>query len=404
MTNESKEDPMRNFSALLLLLFSLCFVPLAHAEFPWPDECEISDRTGEEKDITLTCMPDVAVGYPEWNHMLVVYAHGYVPPQASLALPEEELTVDYQGVPTTVPAILMSQGFAFATTSYSKNGYAVESGGDDLNALVAAFKVAHPQTGPVLIVGASEGALIATMLLERFPQIYAGGLAIAGPLAGMPYQIKYLGDFRVVFDYFFFPSVLPGPFGERDEQDYSLPEWDELAEKVTEDIVDDFAEGGDHVRQLFQVTRAAQDPSNPQDSALETALSVLRYSILGKNDLLDTANGQPFNNRQTLYLGADDNLSLNLHVERVKSDKRAEKYVEKFYKPTGYLQRPLVTIHNMADGVVPFRHELLYWAKALFTGSGKYLTVIPVPRYGHAALATEELLYAFGVLVTKVTN
>ncbi len=386
---------MRRFSALLLLLFSLCFVAPANAQIPWPVGCE--DGTGERGDITLTCVPD------EWNHMLVVYAHGYVPPQLDPTLPEEELTVDYLGVPTTVPAILMQQGFAFATTSYSKNGYAVEAGGDDLNALVAAFKVAHPQTGPVLIVGASEGALIATMLLERFPQIYHGGLAIAGPLGGMPYQIKYLGDFRVVFDYFF-PELLPVPFGERDSQNYDFNDWFNFATGVAEAIDYDLNNGGNLIRQLFRVTWAAQDSSALQASTLETALSVLRYSILGKNDMLDTANGQPFNNRQTLYLGADDNLSLNLHVERVKSDKRAEKYVEKFYKPTGYLQRPLVTIHNTADGVVPFRHELLYWAKAVSTGSGRYLTVIPVPRYGHAALTTDELLGAFSLLIAKVTN
>jgi pimeloyl-ACP methyl ester carboxylesterase len=83
----------------------------------------------------------------------------------------------------------------------------------------------------VLIVGASEGALIATMLLERFPQIYAGGMAIAGPLAGMPYQIKYLGDFRVVYDYFF-PGLLPVPFGERDAEDYDLHDWTNFATDV----------------------------------------------------------------------------------------------------------------------------------------------------------------------------
>jgi hypothetical protein len=129
---------------------------------------------------------------------------------------------------------------------------------------------------------------------------------------------------------------------------------------------------------------------------------VLRYSILGKNDLLDTADGQPFTNRRTWYLGAYDNLSLNLLVERVSSDKAAVKYVKKFYTPTGRLQRPLVTIHNTGDGIVPFRHEILYWLRTLSAGSAKYLTVIPVPRYGHAAISAEELLGAFSLLVAKV--
>jgi hypothetical protein len=131
-SNGLEENPMRSLSALLFLLLPLWFVTPATADVSWPDGCEIA--TGKRGDITLTCMPD------QWNGSLVVYAHGYVPPQLELALPEEELTVDYQGGETTVPAILMQQGFAFVTSSYSKNGYAVEQGGADLNALVASFK------------------------------------------------------------------------------------------------------------------------------------------------------------------------------------------------------------------------------------------------------------------------
>ncbi len=384
---------MKRLYVLLLLLLPLCLVSAVAAEVSWPIGCV--EANGARGDLTLTCVPD------QWQGALVVYAHGYVPPQFPLALPTEELTVEYQGMETTVPALLMQQGFAFATSSYSKNGYAVEQGGADLNALVASFKAVYPAAGPILIVGASEGALIATMLLERYPQVYAGGMAIAGPLAGMPYQIKYLGNFRVVFDYFF-PSLLPVPFGARDSEDYDLNDWYSFAMTVSGAMTADLDGEGDLTRQLFKVTRAAQDPADLQASTLETALSVLRYSILGKNDLLDTADGQPFSNRRTWYRGADRNLQLNLLVERVNSDKAAVRYVQKFYQPTGRLQRPLVSIHNTADGIVPFRHEVLYWLRTLAAGSAKHLTVIPVPRYGHAALTAEELLGAFSLLVAKI--
>jgi hypothetical protein len=205
----------------------------------------------------------------------------------------------------------------------------------------------------------------------------------------------------VVFDYFF-PGLLPRPFGERDNDDYDLNDWVNFAMGAAGAITDDLDSGGNLTRQLFKVTSAAQDPADLQASTLETALSVLRYSLLGKNDLLDTADGQPFNNRRTWYLGADRNLPLNLLVERVNSDLPAVRYVKHYYQPTGRLKRPLVSIHNTADGIVPFRHEVLYWLRAISVGSARHLTVIPVPRYGHANITAEELLGAFSLLVTKV--
>src|SRR5215510_5724478 len=58
-----------------------------------------------------------------WNGQLVVYAHGYEAPQAPLALPLDELTLpDGNGQPVFTPAVLLARGFAFATTSYRKNG------------------------------------------------------------------------------------------------------------------------------------------------------------------------------------------------------------------------------------------------------------------------------------------
>jgi hypothetical protein len=73
----------------------------------------------------LTCIP--ASGF---NGDLVMYAHGYVAPQLPLALPEEELGPFVDIIP-----LLNSQGFAFATTSYSANGYVIETADEDLMAL-----------------------------------------------------------------------------------------------------------------------------------------------------------------------------------------------------------------------------------------------------------------------------
>ena len=105
--------------------------------------------------------------------------------------------------------ILLSKGFAFATTSYSKNGYAVEQAGADLKDLANYFNDEVAETSMILLIGASEGASVAQMLIEGEEDLFDGGLAMCGPVAGMPYQINRIGDFFVIFDYLF-PDVFDG--------------------------------------------------------------------------------------------------------------------------------------------------------------------------------------------------
>ena len=120
-----------------------------------------------------------------------------------------------------MPGVLLPLRYAFVTTTFHKNGYAPEQGGEDLNALVTYFKASiAPTIQPhrvdnVFVAGGSEGGLIATMLVESDPDTYnGGGLSLAGPVGGAAYQIKYLADFRVVFDYFF-PQIFRTAVGFR---------------------------------------------------------------------------------------------------------------------------------------------------------------------------------------------
>lgn len=379
---------MKRLITALATLALLLPGALANAAPPWPDACVEATLAVPAPQLVLTCVPEA------WNGQLVVYAHGYVPPQEPLALPLSELTVvQPDGTPTTVPHILLALGYAFATTSYHKNGYAVEQAGADLNALVAHFRATNPATTRVKLVGASEGGLITTMLVERFPDTYAGGLALCGPLGGMQQQIKYLGDFRVVFDYFF-PGLLPIPFGKPDP--VPAP-WEVLAPLVAGSLAANPAA----TEQLFKVTKAARDAADLPGSTLTTALSVLAYSVQGKNDLLATANGQPYDNRLTWFWGSNNDFALNLHLERVASDATGRAYVQQYYQPTGRLQRPLVTMHTTGDGLVPFGHEMVYLTRAFRAGSAAQVTLLPVPRYGHCTFTLAELLGAFGLLELK---
>lgn len=379
---------------LFLILSLLCFAYPESAsadETPiWPEECKVGSLPSGDPDypqdqITLLCLPQV------WNGALVVYAHGYIAPQEELALPVEELGQAKLPDGQSIIDVLLSLGFAFATTSYHKNGFAVEQAVPDINALVDHFNanVAPQPASKVFITGASEGGLVTTMLVEQYSDRYAGGLAMCGPIGGAPYQLDYVGDFRVVFDYFF-PKVFP--FGAANVPEDAYLDWESVyAPAVKKAIL-----GNTSKRlQLFIVTKAPWAPGDPK-SAVVTAQTLLRYSIVGTNDLKQLAGGvMPYNNIGRRYRGSLDDSRLNKKVERVAGDKS---YLYDYYQTTGKLQIPLVTLHTLIDGAVPFRHEVVYFDRVKSAGRLRNLTVLPVVRDGHCNFKAEEVLGAFALL------
>ena len=144
------------------------------------------------------CVPVVG-----WNGQLVVFAHGYV----AAGQPIDFYHLTLGGV--SLPLLVQSQGFAFATTTYRQNGLAILEGADDIRALVDAFTAQRGAPQRTFITGASEGGLVAALLLEQSPDVFSSGLAACGPVGSFRAQVNYVGDFRVLFDYFF-PNVIPG--------------------------------------------------------------------------------------------------------------------------------------------------------------------------------------------------
>ncbi len=342
------------------------------------------------------CMPSAPFS---WNGDLVLYAHGYVPDLGQpVAIPEEQLHLD--GV--YIPDLINSMGYAFATTSYSANGLAVTEGVADVRDLVRIFKkrVGPEQVNHVFLVGVSEGGLITTLAVEKFPDVFSGGLAACGPVGDLREQINYWGDFRVIFDYFF-PRA--------------LPLWSSQNVMVPQEVMEDwgtvyapgiaFSLGQDPIAtgQLLNVAQAPIDSGNPS-SAIQTALGILWYNVFATNDAIAKLRGQPFDNNPYLYTGSADDALLNATVQRFDADRLALNLIASHYQTSGALQVPLVTLHTTEDPIVPYWHESLYSAKVLASGSGPLHTNIPVPRYGHCNFTVEEVLGAFQMLVQQVTH
>jgi hypothetical protein len=329
----------------------------------------------------------ICVPLAGWNGQLVVFAQGYIAPQQPLGFYQ----LDFGGVP--LPVLVQGQGYAFATTTYRQNGLAILEGADDIRNLVNAFKMQRGVPDRTFIVGASEGGLIAALLLEQRQTEFSSGLAVCAPVGSFRAQVNYVGDFRVLFDYFF-PDVIPGT--AIDIPDDVPGNWYTPLTGYRDRVL--FALKSNPVRaiELMRTSGAAYDPAKLETIGLTTE-HILWYNVFGTTDAQDKLGGNSYGNQLRWYSGSSNDLRLNLRVQRYAASPAAVASMTK-YETTGRLNAPMVTLHTLGDDVVPFWHEPLYLTKVLLTGSSGLLP-LPVARYGHCNFSIEELLAAFAVAV-----
>lgn len=333
-------------------------------------------------------IPDV------WNRELVVFAHGYVNPTQPLALPELALNDT-----TSIEQFFLNMGYAFATSSYSKNGLAVNEGVADLEDLLNIFNSSFGRVKQKYIVGASMGGLVSTFSIEQKYFAYSGGLAVCGPVGDFQQQLDAITDFRVVFD-LLFPNVLPGTAVE-------IPQ--ELIDNFESNYVPAIREALQSnptiTKKLISITLAAINPLDFYGSAEETAIEILRYNVNATNDAQSVLGGQPFDNSEKVYKARGGGMQfINRFIQRFKADETALNEVSKKYQTTGQLFRPLVMVHTVLDPVVSSTQLELYKEKVNKTESNALFESKTTLAYGHCAISEKELTDAFSSLVIKVTG
>jgi pimeloyl-ACP methyl ester carboxylesterase len=379
---------MRTVRWFVLLSLVAALVAPAHpaqAQIPplaLPGLCLDGTLRAPSKALTKLCVP--AAG---WNGDVLIYAHGYVAPGEPLEAYESQLTLP-DG--TYLPYLTQALGYAFATTSYRRNGLVILDALDDIELLVADVRERLPGVGRVFLAGVSEGGLVTALGAERLPSLFQGAYATCGPIGNFRAQIDYFGDFRVLFDYFF-PGVLPASPVEipTDVMEY----WEAW---YAPNVAAALASRPDLTLKLLNTARAPFDPADPE-TAIETAIGLLWYNVFATNNAARVLHGNPFDNSTRWYYGSGEDLRLNMRVQRFRASPAALAAMKR-YNTSGHLTIPLVTLHTTGDPIVPFTHELLYAAKARPTGRGAFLP-LPVSRYGHCQFTTTEVLTGLGLLV-----
>jgi len=366
-------------------------VPPSHATPLAPMACE-PDGTQASGAKYRICMPV----FPPWNGDLFVYAHGYVPATAPVAIPEDQL---YLPDGTYIPDAANILGYAFATTSYSVNGLAIKQGLADLTDLVSIFRASHPTLKRVILVGVSEGGLITTLATEQSPNVYSGGLAACGPIGDFRGQISYVGDFRVVFDYFF-PGLIPGT--PVDVPPALIATWSTYYTTTVVPVLM-APSSAISITQLLNITGVPYNPGDPATIAAGISTE-LWYSVQATNDAAAKLGGQPLDNLSRVYSGSLDDVALNAGVQRFSASPAALTEIQAYYQTAGRPLVPLVTAHTTKDQTVPFWHETLYRAKVVANNRTPRHDLIALDRFGHCNFSLAEMVQALQLLQTRVND
>jgi acetyl esterase/lipase len=368
--------------------------------------------------------------YPSrWNQDVVVFAHGYVfaDPLNPAKPPEIPWDQVIRG-DLNLPGILVRLGYAFAISSYHKDGLAVKEGVQDVVALAKYLKKANKSVHRVFVTGASEGGLITTLAVQSYPKLFTGALSTCGPIGDFQAQVNYWGNFRVTFDQAFpfalrYPDLSPVPLPfpyPRSTPIFIDPtvmgSWGtETSPGPVGQVVGAMVQSQPAaVDALLTATGAPYDPADPT-TKLATVAGLLTYNVMATDEARWELSGNdpvPTSQLPQMYgiLQSTNMGNPVTYTEMVggvpvttQADPIALNEINTSYQTSGNLPRQLVVMHTTGDPIVPFWHVGLFTQKVLQSGSILKLSVIPISRYGHCNFTPAEAVFGFYVMVLRST-
>jgi pimeloyl-ACP methyl ester carboxylesterase len=331
----------------------------------------------------------------QWNGMLVLYAHGF----RGTGL---ELTVSQP----RIRAWLVQHGYAWAASSYSKNGYDVKQGVKDTHALGQLFNGLVGNPSRTYLTGHSMGGHITGVAVEQYPQAYAGAMPMCGVM-GDNELFDYFLDYNLVAQALAgIPAEFPFP---ANYQTAVVPAVKAALGGAGPGFPATLNAQGVKLRGVTQNISGGTRPGFATSFAVWGNF-LFTVGVTGGN--IGVAPGNVQDNSATVYqIDADPALSadesaLNNAVLRVAQDPQGR-------RPDGLANipaiaasftMPVVSLHTIGDLFVPFSMEQLYARRAAAQGTSDLLVQRAIRDHGHCGFAVQEEERGFADLANWVEN
>ncbi len=338
-----------------------------------------------------------------WNGDLVMWAHGF----RGIGL---ELTVDDH----PLRALLISQGYAWAASSYDRNDYDITSGVQSTHALLKRFNGIVSKPNKVYMTGASMGGHITAVAIEQYPNTFDGALPVCGAI----------GDYAL-FDYFLDFNLAAQQLGTGNS---GFPVVDAEYIGVTVPAIKAGlgvapgawpfilnAQGQKH-KDLVEQRSGGERPNFDEAYAFWNSIPSAAGNGnflfgLGLGDgSLPRAPGSAIQNINTIYQFdndpslTSDEQDLNDNIARVAAapQTRRSNGLAQVPRISGDIDIPVLTLHNLGDLFVPVLNEVVYAENVRAQGKSNLLVQRAIRGVLHCDFTPQEFSRAFIDLVQWV--
>lgn len=359
----------------------------------------------------------------QWNGTLVLYSHGYFPPQ----FPAGGLAVTNS---PEAESWLLDHGVALAASNFTGvTGYQVDQGYRDQLALLDWFRTHVGEPTRTIATGQSMGGSLAVLLAERNPDLFDG---VATVCAGYDPQ----STFNAGLDVTFAVKTLLAPGEDIDLVRARDPEASTqlLAQAVERATAT--PEGRARlalVASLNNITgwwsALAPRPTDPDEVVRQQANWILNAYVSGfagptpRVDLEAKAGGNPSSNvgvdyRHQLarsglraqvveaYRAAGLDLAADVDrlnaAPRIAADPAAVDFMLRTSVPTGDIAVPVVTLHSVGDGGAPPDQERWYGHQVRRHGGGGLIRQLYVERGQHCSFSAADEVVALQAVLERI--
>lgn len=360
-------------------------------------------------------MPDA------WNGDLVLYAHGY-----SGTAPQLSVTP-----PGRIRSYLINSGYAWAASSYTRNGYDIAAGVKSTDDLLELFRERYglSELAKVYLTGHSMGGHVTARTITdiAYKDKYDGALPMCGVVGGGNELFSYQMDWGLLASYY--AGVEADVPYKTDDENYG----DEISAYVTAitgGALGDFPSNLNDAGNLFKTAvmyrsggeRPLFDRAFSSDAARFNAQMMTFYPLpepFGAGYLADPVYrfdpelGNIAGNSLTLYeldaiegISNDEEELLNDEqngIERVAAPIEANfDGPEIMWPVNGDIDIPVLTMHTLGDLYVPFSMVQIWADKIAAAGNEEKFRARAIRTINHCNFTPQEEIEAFSALVNWV--
>jgi hypothetical protein len=405
---ETRPQDSRTFTAPVATTFN-ALAPLAGATQP---EIDLLNGTSRWAGVLNGAAYRVEVP-ANWNGRLVMYAHGYAGTGANLGVSNP-----------SIRRHLITNGYAWAASSYSKNYYDVRAGVEDTNALALQFTAiaaanSRPLTAPtkLYITGHSMGGHITAAAIEdeawntaNHKVRYHGAV----PMCGV------VGDSELFNT---FGAMQVSALAIAGATNYPLTRWSEVSALVTGTLFSSFpspaaptapivptATGARYASVVENLTGGVR-PMFAQGLAFGGSFPSAYGTFGGDGTVSGILNRPGVDTNGITYTITGDtagSAALNAAVQKMTADPEANRLrrdgLRWIPRVNGQFRIPVVSIHTLGDLFVPFNMQQVYARRSAANGSSDYLVQRAIRGVSHCDFTIAEQARAFDDMVTWETT